>query len=363
MTMRIIAGQAINVLIFYDNVLLFYDMTQIAVARVRAGIVTTMLQFIAGTGVNTSRVRLAAGIRSGDLMDPDRELDLDCLAAAFQAASDEIGDPAFILRVSAGVDLEALGLISYIVLNASTVGTGVRNLDRFAGTFVEGLQIKLVREQGEVVLRISVTGLSPPTAPQIYEGGALLIVRMLQRLTGDPQWQPLALLFAHASPRSITPYKTYFGITPQFGAHDYEIRIDERVMSQEVLDADRSVLPLIAQRLQDVVARDGEPDWLVRLKYLIASRLCDGHPSLADVAPELGLTPRTLQRRLESQGIFYRDLVQQARFHLAREYLVGSDIELTEIAFLLGYSELSAFAHAFKRWTGVPPGSVRNSRT
>ena len=127
--------------------------------------------------------------------------------------------------------------------------------------------------------------------------------------------------------------------------------------------ADRTLLPIVEQRLQEVLTSPpGEDPWLAALRIQIASRLCDGHPKLADVAPDVGLTPRTLQRRLAEQGVVYRDLVQEARRRLALEYLEQSDTDLTEIAFLLGYSELSAFAHAFRRWTGSTPGAARRSR-
>ncbi|MCP5068829.1 MAG: helix-turn-helix transcriptional regulator, partial [bacterium] len=85
----------------------------------------------------------------------------------------------------------------------------------------------------------------------------------------------------------------------------------------------------------------------------------DGHPAIRSVAPQLGLSVRTLQRRLEERGTLYRDLVARVRFQLARRYLEETSTELGEIALLLGYSERSAFDHAFRRWTGQTPRGFR----
>ena len=135
------------------------------------------------------------------------------------------------------------------------------------------------------------------------------------------------------------------------------------MLSREVRNADRSLLPVVERRLQEVLrAEPGAEPWLAALRVEVASRLCDGHPSLADVAPDLGLSVRTLQRRLAERGLVYRDLVQGTRRQLALEYLERGDTDLTEVALLLGYAELAAFAHAFRRWTGASPGAHRRAR-
>ncbi|MEM8564217.1 MAG: AraC family transcriptional regulator ligand-binding domain-containing protein [Pseudomonadota bacterium] len=331
-------------------------------STVSAGVVTTMLQFIAGAGVDSARVRQAAGLRSSDLMDPDRPLDINALAAVFASAATDLDDSGFILHLCSQLDLEALGLISYVVLNAPTVHTGIHNMGRFAGTFVSGLEISLSLQQDSLVLQNTVSDLAPETASYIYEGGALLITRMLRAMTGNPEWRPHDVLFAHARPRNLAHFKRYFGVMPTFEADRNEIHVDAVILKHEVEGANRSILPLVEQQLQAVLGfAANEPAWLGRLKYLIAAALCDGHPSLVAMSETMGLTPRTLQRRLEYEGIVYRNLVQQIRLKLAMQYLGRGDIQLTEVAFLVGYSELSAFTNAFKRWTGQSPGQSRRS--
>jgi AraC-like DNA-binding protein len=332
-------------------------------ARVRAGLVTAVLQFVAGSGGDAARVRAAAGLRDGDLLDPDRMVELDRLAAVVACAADELGDPAFGLHLGANFDLEALGLVTYAVLNASTVEIGVSNLVRYIGTLVEGAQAELHTSRGVAVLRAHLEAGDPEAFRHVYDGGLLLLLRMLRRLAGDGDFRPRSVTMVHAAPSDTAEHLQLFGVVPTFAEHSNEIRFDASVLPREVSGSDRSLLPVVERRLQQVLAAEpGDDPWLARLRVEIASRLCDGHPSLSDLAPQQGVSARTLQRQLAERGLVYRDLVQQARHQLAFQYLERTETDLTEIAFLLGYSELSAFAHAFRRWTGRSPGAHRRAR-
>jgi AraC-like DNA-binding protein len=308
-------------------------------------------------------VRAAAGLREGDLLDPERMLELDPVAAILVSAAEELEDPAFGLHLGANFDLGALGLVTYAVLNASTVEIGLNNLVRYLGTLVEGVRAELATSRGVSVLRATLEGVEPEALRHVYEGGLLLLLRMLRRLVGDAGWRPRGVAMVHDAPDNTSEHVRLFGVEPTFGQPSIEIRFDASVLHTEVSGADRSLLPVVEQRLQEVLgAEPGDEPWLAKLRVQIASRFCDGHPSLPNLAPGIGVSARTLQRHLAERGLAYRDLVQQARCRLALQYLERTDTDLTEIAFLLGYSELSAFAHAFRRWTGRSPGAHRRAR-
>jgi AraC-like DNA-binding protein len=332
-------------------------------ARVRAGIVAAVLQFVAGAGGDPARVRAAAGLREGDLLDPERMLELDLVAAILVSAAEELEDPAFGLHLGATFDLGALGLVTYAVLNASTVEIGLNNLVRYIGTLVEGAQAELETARGVSVLRARLEGAEPEAFRHVYDGALLLMLRMLRHLVGEDEWRPQAVAMGHDAPADTSQHVRHFGVEPSFAQPSNEIRFDASILPIKVSGADRLLLPAVEQRLQEVLAADpADEPWLAALRVQIASRLCDGHPSLPSVAPGSGASARTLQRKLAERGLVYRELVQQARHRLALQYLERTDTDLTEIAFLLGYSELSAFAHAFGRWTGGSPGAHRRAR-
>jgi AraC-like DNA-binding protein len=335
-------------------------MGRFAEAKVKAGLVASVLQFVAGAGGDPSSVRRRAGLSSAEFLDPDRLVPLARLAAVLEAAGDDLGDPAFGLHLGAHFDLDGLGPLSYAVLNAPTLETGLVNLARYVGCLVHGVRGELRHEGDEASFAIVVEGLDPQQARQLLEGGMLVVLRMLRRLLGEPEWRPSAVLLSHSTPTDARSLTAGFGIPPAFGQPCNALRFAAPLLQREVRTADRLLLPIVEQRLHDLLGagiRD-EP-WLVRLRVEIAARLCDGSPALSDVAPAFGWSVRSLQRRLADHGIGWRDLVQETRKRLAFEYLGRSDVDLTQVAFLVGYAELSAFAHAFGRWTGTSPGAWR----
>ena len=93
----------------------------------------------------------------------------------------------------------------------------------------------------------------------------------------------------------------------------------------------------------------------------MCASLAHGQVRLASVAEELGLTTRTLQRKLSDSGASFQQVLDQSRFELARNYLRQPGLSLVDIAFLLGYQEQSAFNHAFREWSGMNPGAWRDA--
>jgi AraC-like DNA-binding protein len=104
---------------------------------------------------------------------------------------------------------------------------------------------------------------------------------------------------------------------------------------------------------------DRSPDLRHRVERIIAKLLCGGKAETEPVAHELGMSVRTLARRLGELGVTFAQILDELRQDLALRYLRDPNLSLSQIAFLLGYSELSAFSHAFRRWTRTTPGEWR----
>jgi AraC-like DNA-binding protein len=131
-------------------------------------------------------------------------------------------------------------------------------------------------------------------------------------------------------------------------------------LERQVPGADRGLLPIVERHLAASLPPRGEGDaWLEGLRDEISRRICDGQPTIFSLAKRLGLGVRTLQRRLDERGLVFKTLVEEIRRDLALRYLGDEGPSLTEVAFLLGYSEVSAFNRAFRRWTGGTPLSHR----
>lgn len=315
---------------------------------------------MASRGGSPQRVLGLAGLQAANLGDPDRMVELARLNALYEAAARETGDDTFGLHLCLSWDLSRVGTLCYAVLNAPTVGTGLRNLARYGRANLQAGRIGFTVRGPEAHLSYELDG-DPELCRQHTEGAGVLSLRIVRRLVGET-WRPLRVLFGHRRPADTTEHQRVFGAPISFGeGTNATIVLDATHLDRAVPGADRRLLPIVERHLDRVLAADPDDLWLQRVRNAIAEALCDGNPTIRMTASRLAMSVRTLQRRLDERGVVFKALVAQIRCDLAHRYLAGRSADLTEVAFLLGYSELSAFDRAFRRWTGSTPLETRKS--
>ena len=179
-------------------------------------------------------------------------------------------------------------------------------------------------------------------------------------LAGRPL-MPLALRLRHPDPgHGNAEYLRVLGIAPEFGAPLNCAAVDAALLAMPVPNADTSLYPLLlhhAERLLEERAARVDPI-VARVRAALLPRLTGG-ARLAPVAAELGLSTRTLQRKLADAGSSFQQVLDAVRYGLAQDYLRRRELGLVDIAFLLGFQEQSAFTHAFREWSGMNPGAWR----
>lgn len=170
--------------------------------------------------------------------------------------------------------------------------------------------------------------------------------------------------FPHAAPADTRLHAEVFGCPVVFNAGRHAMHIEPALLDLPSLQADAGMQAQMTRiadtQLQQIVPAGA--DALAQARACIRARLPQGEVPIAGVAAQLGLPVRTLQRRLQAQGISYSQLVDNVRRALAQQYLAEPGISLAQCAMRLGYSEQSAFTHAFKRWTGETPHGWRKGR-
>lgn len=171
---------------------------------------------------------------------------------------------------------------------------------------------------------------------------------------------PMEVMFKHAAPKSLEAHETYFGCPVRFAsAHDALLLSDETLMQPNIL-GDEGITQFIVSHLDAEMAGIDDVENLVRrTKDSIARAMSEGLPKMANVAKGLGLSVRSFHRRLAEHGASFQTLTEETRRELALGMLQDERYSLSEIAFLTGFSEQSAFTRAFKRWMGQTPASYR----
>lgn len=162
-------------------------------------------------------------------------------------------------------------------------------------------------------------------------------------------------------PWCAPPWAGLYPYPTVFGAPGVSLTLDPAAMLAPSRRADALVAPLLGHAAeQALAAMPAGPPLMRQVQAAIMELVALGLPGMVDVARRLGMTERTLRRRLQDEGLSFRQLREQTLLALASEQLASSDLTITEIAFATGFSELSAFHRAFVRWTGLTPTAWRD---
>jgi len=189
---------------------------------------------------------------------------------------------------------------------------------------------------------------------------SLASLAAISRQVTDAPLRLLEVCLEHSAPADVSPYARHFGCPVRFGArHDALLVAGESLIHRNRL-GDPGISRFFESHLEGELAELSDDHGLEhRVRIQVSEALSEGLPTISTVAQRLGMSGRTLQRRLADVGHSYQQLVDRARRELAERLLRETDYGLAEIAFLTGFSEQSAFTRAFKRWTGRTPRSFR----
>ncbi len=239
----------------------------------------------------------------------------------------------------------------------------VKNLVRYRRVFSDAVEMEIdaLEERGR--LRWWFHGVASQTPRQFFEFSATNLLRAFREMSGR-NLALASLSFAHPRTEDIEEFERFFGCSVSFGCQENIIEMKLSDLHLHLVAADDRLLAVLRRYCEDVLSRHAAqaPPLVERVERLIADRLAHGEARLDTVATELGLSPRSLSRKLAELDTSFKGIVGSLRKELAHRYLHESNLSPTEIAFLLGYSEVSTFTHAFKRWTGNTPAAFRRGR-
>lgn len=173
---------------------------------------------------------------------------------------------------------------------------------------------------------------------------------------------PLAeVRFRHPAPDDTQPFESFFGCPVRFGAGENALLFSSQLMAQPLLQADAELNLAMRDEARRAIGRPrGRQDIAAEVRQQLAPRLPKCEATLKHVAAGLGITPRTLQRRLASADFSFQDVLDATRRELAQVYLRDPALSVLDVALLLGYAEQSSFTRAFRAWFGATPSAWRS---
>lgn len=310
-------------------------------------------------GVDVGALLAAASLTPAQLADPDQRLPPTCADRLWHHAARLSGDDLLGIHVAELFAPADLGGLGFAVRSSATVGESYRRIVRYLKLLVAVGALSLHEEGRQVRIRRSMY--SDELSPSRHAHECLFMTLLLigRRSTEDP-FLPQQVRFSHPEPSAAAGLAAALGGPVEFDQPVTELVLDARLMNLPLRESEPALAAVLDRHLEEQAR--GLPSGaslLERVRAVLASELRSGEPTLADTAKRLSMSSRSLQRSLQGQGTTLQEVLQSLRADLAQRYLAEQRESIAEVAFLLGFSEVSTFHRAFKRWTGQTPHEYR----
>ncbi len=309
-------------------------------------------------GLDRDAMRRRAGIDSEQIADPDQRLPSSLVMSLYRELHQELTDPDLGLDIGTHGDVRQGGVLGYSMMHSSNAGRALRRLTRFSRLISTRIDFSL--EEGPELWHL--VSNRPPENPGFrlpVDTGAASLVTVLRQITGR-QVDPVEIEFPYSRPEDLQKLRAVFRCELTFDAPRAGVYFRVQDMALP-LERSESELARYLDRLaeQDLAALPRWETFARRVGRTVWKHLSEGQPTVASVARELGLSSRTLQRRLREEGTTFARVVDDLRRQLAPTLLGDDTLAVYEVAYLLGYADPSAFFRAFRRWHGCSPAEYR----
>jgi len=326
----------------------------------RARIVGLVLAYMRRRGGDPGALIRSFGLPATAETDDAVMLPLTSLHAFLEAAERATQDPFLGIHVAIDYRRGAYGVMEYASRSAPTLRDALLRIVRFSKLMTDHVDVTLEEKDG--VARVEQKIASHPLCVGRHANEFFVVTLLAQgrSLVGD-RCLPARVWFAHPRPKKLDELVAAVG-TEQvtFDAEANGFELSGSVLDLPVLTSDPPLLDVLDKHGEESLAqRPAAADFPSQVRRAIRERLREAAPTLDGVAADLRTSPRTLQRRLSGDGTSFARVYEAVREELARAYVADPQMALSEIAFLLGYADLSAFLRAFKRWTGQTPTQFR----
>jgi AraC-like DNA-binding protein len=311
-------------------------------------------------GIDPAPLFKKHGVQAFTPFDPNARFSSTKLNQITAEAAEQTGDQFFGVKEAKYFLPSHIGPLGFAWLASTSLRSAVERLQRYIKVIHENIEITIKEEPATLVVRLH----SEATSADHFErdSGSLAIFTRMCRFIAGEEWNPTRVTLAHPAPADTSYYFQYFRCPVEFEAEHHGIRIDRQQAEKHLTGANKQMAQLNDHMVVRYLASQSRGDIVNQVKSAILESLGEGSICESMVAESLHTSTRNLHRKLNSVNSSFKVLLLETRSELASQYINDASLTLTEISYMLGFSEISSFSRAYKRWTGQSPSAARKSQ-
>jgi AraC-like DNA-binding protein len=327
-------------------------------AMLRIGATIGLPTVLRSLGANPSQLLTEVGLELSLFDSPDNLLSYSARGRLLEHCVARTGCEHLGLLVGQRGNLQSLGLVGSLVKYSPDVGTALRSLVRFFHLHTRGAKATLTVDGQLAYFGYQFEQPGTQGTDQVGDGALAVMLNIMKSLCG-PGWRPSQVTLAHRKPANVEPFRQFFRAPLLFDAEQNTLVFLAEWLTYRLHGDDPELRRQLTEQIKALETRhrDSFPD---QVRSVLRTALLTDRADADRIASLFSIHRRTLNRRLNEDGISFKDLVEEQRYEIARQTLLDTDLQVGDVAALLGYADASAFTRAFRRWSGVAPAEWRS---
>jgi AraC-like DNA-binding protein len=332
-----------------------------SIPTAQGGLSRLAIARLKSAGVPVEPLLRRVGLTPEVIADPEERLSVRRQITLLDQAATALKDDRLGFTMARDFDPRELGLLHYVMASSRTLGDALKRVARYGQITNEAVVVRY-KEGNDLIIGLSYSGVARHLERHQIEFCMFAVLRLCRVLTGQ-NLVPQHFWISHHRSGTDSEMARFVGTAVEFGAVTDEFALNANARELPLIHADPYLNNLVLKYCEAALTdrRGNESQLRTRVENAISSLLPHGRVVVDDVARSLGMSKRTLARKLADEGLNFTEILQQLRRDLAVRYLDDRKLHVSKIAWLLGFNEVSAFTHTFKRWTGKTPSQMRTT--
>lgn len=327
--------------------------------------VLNLIHFAGRQGADIRPLIKASGQREDKLCREESTLEAKTFNTVVSAAVEATGDPFFGLHFGESMNMTAAGLVAQITQTSETVLQALEYACDFAQLACSSLPMTLTEEADHYKLTMIPDSLwakdSELAVKHTVDGTIAFTINEFHELTRRKHY-PIKIELPFSKPASTAEYERLFQCPIAFNQKQIAVYFEKRQLEEKVVTSDYNLLRILVAHAEERIALINQKrGFYEEVKVSVANLIKPEFPTIDQVASHLNLSVRTLQRRLSEEGHSFKEITESLRRDFAISYLKKPELSINEIAYLLSYTDASAFIRSFRRWEKMTPNEYRKS--